>query len=144
MSKVYCFITDEDYVIAERNGICRSTLESRIRKLGWNKERAVTEKVDKFKAWAKLAEENGISKELFYMRKKIGWSLEAAATLPVMSKEKIMNRIHECSRKYEKEYVELAKKNGIKYRTFAARVQRLGWDPVRAATEKSQRSIERN
>ena len=35
------YITPEEYKIAAQNGINRKTLEDRIRKLGWNKERAI-------------------------------------------------------------------------------------------------------
>jgi len=137
MSKVYCFISDEEYAIAESNGIRRSTLESRIRKLGWSKERAITEQVDKFKKWVSLAEKNGISRASFYMRKnELGWSLEESATVPIMSKEKIIKKMHKCNRKHKKEHVALAKSNGIKYSTFATRVNQLGWNPIKAATIK--------
>ncbi|MBY0754557.1 hypothetical protein K5V21_03710 [Clostridium sardiniense] len=140
MSKVYCFISDEEYAIAAQNGICKETIRSRINKLGWSKEKALTEKINSLSEWVKLAEKNGIPRASFYMRKnKLGWSLEKSATTPLMKRNEIMNKMHECNRRHKKEHVDLAKRNGIEYRTFVTRVQRLGWDPIRAATEKIKR-----
>ena len=36
------YITPEEYEIAERNGVCASTLNRRIRDLGWEKDIAIT------------------------------------------------------------------------------------------------------
>ena len=59
----YFYITPEDYIEAERNGICKDTLETRVRKLGWSVKRAKTEKVRK---------KHRISKELLEIAKANG------------------------------------------------------------------------
>ncbi|WP_338630441.1 hypothetical protein [Clostridium baratii] len=131
------YITPEEYAIAERNGIGKDTLESRVRKLGWDKEKAITKKVEKrnkYGEWIEVSRRNGINDATFRYRVRKGWTLEKAATEPVMTKEEIRRRAHEKWRRYPKEVLKLAESNGIYYRTFAYRVKRLGWTMSKAAT----------
>lgn len=56
------YITPEEYKIAERNGISNKTLEDRIRRQNWDRERALTKPTRSYA--------NRISAEhIFYMRK---------------------------------------------------------------------------
>src|SRR5699024_11830047 len=79
-------IKPEEILKAERNGIHRNTLYSRIKTRKWDKGRATTEppvKSSKRMNWLKIAEENGITQSTFNARiYKYNWSYEKAATLP--------------------------------------------------------------
>lgn len=76
----------------------------------------------------KIAEQNGISRQTVNQRIKKGKkTIEQAITEPLSG---------EFARKYRK-YVELAKKNGIDYKTFRSRIlygKRRKWTPEEAAT----------
>lgn len=131
------YITPEEYEIAAANGIHRNTLNNRIRYLGWDKKRALSEppqkQVDRSE-WRKVAEQNGIRRDTFYARvNDHGWDPEKAATTPPHPNP--IELAAAARRKIPKELFELAEKNGIAYGTFKSRVYHSGWDMVRAATE---------
>ncbi|MDN5388863.1 hypothetical protein QMZ64_15670 [Bacillus sp. LB7] len=142
------YITPEEFAQAEANGICKDTLIWRIRRQGWDKQRALTEPVqfqdrDKFSViwdeWGKLAEENGVSRAVFRQRLGRGWTKEKAATTPKIDRNehiKIMCKLSPRTkpRKFSEDLVRLAEKNGIRYKTLTSRVNKLGWDPYIAAT----------
>ena len=44
-NKRYFYITPEDFKIAEENGISKDTLIMRVRKLGWDVDKAITKPV---------------------------------------------------------------------------------------------------
>lgn len=84
------FLTEEDYRIAEQNGIDRMNVYNRVHNLidPWPIEKAITKPVkrkgtSKHGKWLKIAHENGIYTELFQGRKRLGWSDEKAATKPI-------------------------------------------------------------
>lgn len=138
--KVYdYYITPEEYEIASKNNISIDRVNQRVRVYGWSKERAITEKIRSqadYSDWWNILDKNGINRQTFYYRVNNGWDIEKAATLPPMTnKEKsdllISKRKY---RKYPKEIVELAKRNGISYKTFKTRVQNLKWNIIKAAT----------
>ena len=92
------YITDEEYAIAEKHGISKDTLNFRIRRMGWDKEKALTTKTRKYTDRAKqveIAKANGISRATFYDRLSDGWSAEDAYTIPVMSSKQILERMWE-------------------------------------------------
>lgn len=74
--------------IAESNGICKATFLSRVNLYKWDEERAATEPIfviqESNRKYSdeicRTLERNGISKQMFYGRIKIGWSLERAMT----------------------------------------------------------------
>ena len=82
------YLTDEDYEIAAKNGICKNTVNSRFYQSGWTREKSITTPVQKRrtypKEWVDLAEKNGISKILFIMRIRKGLTYEEAATLEIV------------------------------------------------------------
>jgi len=87
--------------------------------------------------YVKLAESNGISRDTFRLRvRHYGMSEYEAATKPLQDRKKQANIMQKKRKKYPDELLELAKKNGIKYTTFIARINRLRWDPLKAATTK--------
>lgn len=96
----------KDWVeIAEKHGICYSTLRYRMHRLGWDPERAATQPLqDRIKQTKKmnqlnrkypekfkrLAEQNGIPESTFYSRiNESGWDMETAATRPLMTRSEI-------------------------------------------------------
>ena len=90
------YITPEEYAIAEKNGISKDTLNFRIRRMGWDKEKALTTKPRKYtdrKKQVEIAKANGISRATFYDRLSDGWKVEDAYTVPVMSREKILEKM---------------------------------------------------
>lgn len=128
------YIAPEEYETAAKNGISSKTLEARIRKLAWTKDKAIhtpPQKKKDLRKWAKIAEQNGICYSTFRVRVSVyGWDLERAATEPIHIKKIAAKRRR---RVYPKEYVELAEKNNIPYDTFVSRIRR-GWDMEKAAT----------
>lgn len=87
MANIY--ITDEEYDNALALGIEKTTVDARINKLGWSKEKALTKVVSspELKKWTKIAESNGICKNTFISRHySLGWSLERASTMPLFSR----------------------------------------------------------
>ena len=90
------YITDEEYAIAEKHGISKDTLNFRIRRMGWKKEKALTTKPRKYTNRAKqveIAKANGISRATFYDRLSDGWKVEDAYTVPVMDSKQILERM---------------------------------------------------
>lgn len=83
------FITEEAYLIGEKNGIPRETVYARWARNMWDIERAITEPVKKLKRsaewqeWKHVCKEHGVYNELFYSRRKSGLPPELAATLKV-------------------------------------------------------------
>lgn len=133
MRNLYDFyITPEEYIIAENNGISKTTLETRIRKLGWTKEKALNQEVQKKKdnsKWYKVAEQNGISKQLFITRiNKNKWDPEKAANEPV-------KYTGERNRKYSDEVYRTLEDNDISRGLFYDRIRR-GWSIEKAMTTK--------
>lgn len=132
------YITPEEFKIAEKNGISKKLLINRVRNLAWEKERAITEKPGqrrKLKSWIEIAEKNGICEGTFLNRiKKLKWDFEKASTKPVTNRKKFIRELAENQRKYPKEIIKLAEKNGISYYTFQARVTRLKMNMYDAAT----------
>ena len=90
------YITDEEYEIAEKNGIIKDTLNYRIRKMGWDKERALntpTRKYTKRGKQIEIAESNGIGRTTFYDRLADGWKVEDAYTVPIMNRQQILEKM---------------------------------------------------
>jgi hypothetical protein len=140
MSVYDFYITPEEYEIAEQNGISNTTLNQRVRELGWEKERALTEPPrGQFKRYDKdlldIAKQNGIPYNTFYHRvNRDGFTPEDAATAPLMETSEVVKRARKARRrKYPLKYINLAKENGISYGTFCKRVRR-GWTLEDAAT----------
>lgn len=139
------YITPEEYEKAQKNGINAFNLERRIRLLGWRKEKAmntpVRKRCDRSK-WVKIAKENGIKYNTFMSRVNVyGWDEERAASEPLQNRQAAAHKAHEKIRVLPREYVELAKQNGISYYTFRRRIKK-GWDAEKAATHPVMSSIE--
>ena len=117
--KRYFYITPEDFRIAEENGISKDTLLSRVRKLGWDIDKAITKPVRvkrKFtKEEIKTMEENGVNQNIAANRMYWGWTLEEAIT---KSKKKGRQYV------YPEWVYKEADKNGISYSALGNRIRR--------------------
>lgn len=84
--KRYFYITPEDFRIAEENGIPEYVVTTRVRKLGWDIDRAITKPVRGKRKFTeeeiKIMEENGVDRNTASCRLKWGWTLEEALTKP--------------------------------------------------------------
>lgn len=133
------YITPEEYAIAEQNGICRSTLEFRIRNLAWGKEEAIKRRPKRQcterREWQGVAIKNGITRSTFYERVKRGWDMEVAATTPTLSRSETLKRMNEKqNRKFTDEQLRVARSLGISNKRLYARTVTLGWSKERAVS----------
>lgn len=149
------YITPEEYDIAEKNGICRRTLEYRIRDAMWKREVAITKKPQKTAEWHKVKEialQNNISRNTFEDRRKRGWNLIDAMTKPPMSREESLkraNQFNKNNRVLTDEQIHQARMNGLKRSTAYYRFKKLKWDiekattfPILSASERGRRGKE--
>jgi hypothetical protein len=132
------YITFEDYARAEEYGVSRSLLCERIRRLCWDKERAITTppkpKRSKIPQEIRdLAEQNGIPFPLLSQRIRNGWDCVRAATTPKMNVQEA-RRANLAKNKNNDPYLQMALKNGIRRDTYYFRVKKAGWPPWEAAT----------
>ncbi|MDP4087435.1 MAG: hypothetical protein Q8934_22995 [Bacillota bacterium] len=81
--------TEEEYKIAESNGISRQTVYQRI-KYGWSKKKAITKPVTNYR---KLCKEIGINYDTFNQRLERGWKVEKALNHPVNVKNRPKNKV---------------------------------------------------
>ncbi|MCT4507921.1 MAG: hypothetical protein N4A48_04045 [Tepidibacter sp.] len=132
------YITPGEYQEAAKNGIDKQTLETRIRSLAWNKEKAITtpphikKRLDS--KWRQIAEQNGICySTLRYRSNILGWDIERAATQPLQDRKKQAEKMKKKNRVYPREYLEKAEQNGIPYNTFRKRIK-SGWSLEKAST----------
>lgn len=151
------YITPEQYKIAERNGMNKYTLERRVRQLGWNIDRALTQPTlrknkTNWKEWKAVAKQHGVSYPTYCSRLRIGWTCEEAATnRPKTRREITIERWEKQGRRVTEEQIEVAKENGICYSTIHCRLHR-GWSiedaitktPKQKHTPKERRKNENN
>ena len=141
MAKVI-YITPEEYDLADSNGIDNITVNVRVRRLGWSKEKAINTPIKRrkpsgevFNEFVKTAKNNGICYRLFFQRVNVlGWDMDKASMKPPQTAEEKKIQLVEARRKYPEEYVNLAAKNGIKYTTFRRRILN-GWSIEDATTK---------
>ena len=128
--KRYFYITPDDYKIAEENGISKDTLLSRVRKLGWDVDKAITKPVRIKRKFTeeeiKTMEENGIDRNTVSCRLQWGWTLEEAITKPKKRGRQYV---------YPEWVYKEANKNGISYSALGSRIRR-GMSLEEACTKK--------
>jgi hypothetical protein len=123
------YLTDEDYKIAESNGISKKLAYIRFYR-GWSKQKAITKKVnEKQDLWLKYRDVCVVSYATFYLRIQNGMSPELAAKTPAM------RRVVSESTKLTPEVIKTAEQNGISYNALAARVYQYKWSVLKAMTE---------
>jgi hypothetical protein len=127
------YLTPKDFETAKKNGISEVRAKARFYKLGWSKQRAITQKVRKSpqQTWSKYKHQSLVSEYGFYARIKKGMSPEEAALTPPSPRGVRLGR----PVKITKEHIERAAKNGIKLATLNHRVYGYHWDVERAVTE---------
>ena len=135
-NKRYFYITPEDYKIAEENGISKDTLLCRVRKLGWDVDKAITKPVREKRKFTKeeikTMEENGVDRNTASCRLKWGWTLEEALTKPKKRGRQYV---------YPEWVYKEADKNGISYSALGNRI-RSGMSLEEACTKKTITRLE--
>lgn len=128
-------VVPQHYEIAEKNGISKGAVKSRVYGLGWTVQKAITEPLMKadferpkeYYDYLEKAKSNGITNATYYSRIRRGWSPEEAATKELIKPQDFKRR--------DKKWMELAVENGISARTYRGRVYN-GWTEEEAATTK--------
>ena len=134
--KRYFYITPEDFRIAEENGISKGTLIMRVRRQGWDVDKAITEPVRAKRKFTeeeiKIMKKNGLDRNTVSCRLQYGWALEEALT-----KAKKGGRQYVYPEWVYKE----ADKNGISYSALGSRIRR-GMSLEEACTKKTITRLE--
>ena len=135
-NKRYFYITPEDFKIAEENGIPEYVVTTRVRKLGWDIDRAITKPVRGKRKFTeeeiKIMKENGLDRSAVAYRLGLGWSLEQALTKPKKGGRQYV---------YPKWVYKEADKNGISYSALGNRIRR-GMSLEEACTKKTITKLE--
>ncbi|EEL78780.1 hypothetical protein bcere0028_56090 [Bacillus cereus AH1271] len=117
-------ITDDQYLIANKNGISKKNVYQRVNEYGWSIEKAITQPLHNTKnrktdrALMLLAELNGINYATYRQRIKDGMNPHEAAV------KRTTNSVE----------LQIALENGIGAETFYTRLRR-GMNPYEAATQ---------
>lgn len=123
------YLTEKDYEIAEKNGICRDYAYQRFYMLGWSRDKAITTPVSRYqRLWAKYKDISLVSGPTFYRRVREGMPPEEAANTPPLP-PRAMNK---GKGKFTKQHLAIAAGNGINEKTAKARVYAYRW-PVELA-----------
>ena len=135
-SKRYFYITPEDFKIAEENGIPEYVVTTRVRKLGWDVDKAITKPVRAKRKFTeeqiKTMEENGVDRNTVSCRLKWGLTLEEALTKPKKRGRQYV---------YPEWIYKEANKNGISYSALGNRI-RSGMSLEEACTKKTITKLE--
>ncbi|MGK8430834.1 hypothetical protein [Bacillus cereus] len=149
------YITPEEYDIAESNGICRDTLEYRIRKAKflWEREVALTKPPRKASGeWKKvkhIALQHGVKRQTFSYRRSKGWSVEEASTTPPLSRAESLRRanlLNNNNTVFTREELQQIDKNKLHRNIVYFRYKKLKWSkedainlPIVPAEESGRR-----
>ena len=139
MEKRYYYITDDDYLKAEMNGIKKDTVRRRVVHYGWDVDRAITEKAkpQKNTGWSEWKDKSVVCYSTYLCRINNGMTPEQAATT------EFIDHIERYEKEYgfTKEHFKRAAKIGVDYRTVVQRYLKLKWDVERCvSTPKMSRS----
>jgi hypothetical protein len=126
------YLTEEDYLTAEANGINRNTAYQRFYIRGWKRERTVTDPVKHpprlYAKYEKQCKKTGICASTFYRRVRDGMDPKKAATTPP---QPFRNR--KPGRISAQDFMTAAA-NGIERETVKARVYQYRWTVAQAIT----------
>lgn len=126
------YLTPQDIETAMKNGISEERAKARFYKMGWTKQRAITQQLKKPKYdWLKYKDKSLVAMTTFYQRIQKGMTPEEAAFTPPVQLGGRLDR----PVKITKQHIQRAEKNGIKYTTLCHRVYGYRWDVERAVTE---------
>lgn len=86
MSK-YNYISEEQFIEAEKNGISRNCVRQRVVTLRWDIEEAITKPIRTRRknlspVIINRLKKNGISRNLYHNRRRLGWTEEDASSTP--------------------------------------------------------------
>lgn len=144
MIEYSAYITDEDYMLAKAYGIPKKTVYERFYIHGWDKERALTEKVRQrldvkgmlerdYPNYQELIEESGLSYQLVYARIRRGMGFYEALKSKKLTYSESEQKKKKKGRITEEQYA-IALKNGICKATVKGRVYGYGWSVEEAIT----------
>lgn len=126
------YLSPQDIETAKKNGISEERAKARFYKLGWTKQRTITQGIVRPKYdWDKYKDVCVVTQDTFYKRIQKGMTPEEAALTPPVPLGGRLDR----PMKITKEHIERAAKNGIKLATLNHRVYVYGWEVERAVTE---------
>lgn len=139
------YVTPDEYAAAEARGISKRRVQTRMYE-GWKKADALTrpvrQQVDRT-YWRKIAEANGIGRQLFYKRvKALGWSEERAATDPIQDSLMALIECNKRKRTISEAELEQAAENGIPKSVIHWRLKH-GWSREDACARKVMTGTER-
>ena len=111
------YLTDDDYNIAEQNGISKVRAYQRFYVKGWSREEAITKPLanSQFKPYKAKCEEIGLNWHTFLRRVRRGMKPENALYPPAPPR-------------ITSERIKQAAENGICLDTLSARVYQYKWD----------------
>lgn len=118
-------LTEEHYVIAEKNGISRANVKQRVESYGYDIQKAITKPLRTNDVWRRnkeTCEQNGISYSAFYKRIEMGWSEERSSTEPIATGPTRQKERAKELRKELSPYWEQAEANGISFQVFRKRL----------------------
>lgn len=125
------YITPAEYEEAEKNGINRNLLNTRVYRNGWNKQKAINKPITRKKLFfseedKKIIKENGLNEAQVRSRvNNLGWTKEKAMSVPT--------KIGALP-KYESWVYEKAKANKIPVQTLRNRISQCNWSVEKACT----------
>lgn len=150
--KRFYYITPEDEVIAEKNGITSNALYQRVHKYGWDIDKSITHpvrKIVRFQSdWIETAKKNGIKLNVFRARvQRYGWDEKTAATTPLISQIERVRRASAAKSVFTKDQIKAMEKMGLARSTVRQRVNSYGWSmeealitPTLSMSEASKRA----
>ena len=151
-----CYLLDEDFETAQKNGISYMTAYNRFYRLGWTAEKTITKPVKKHKSfkeevkkicpdYKERLKELNIDYATLYQRVARGTMTleEALITKKLNPAEAGIRKRKETALVKEEQY-QIAERNGINRATSKARVYCYGWSVERAITQKVDISKSKN
>ncbi|TCD28060.1 hypothetical protein [Bacillus wiedmannii] len=134
-------ITEEQYKIAESNGINRLKLQQRVHRYGENLEEAIKRPIRKMTFYpndiTELRKKNGISPSTYYMRIKNGMNPKEAATIPPM----LSKKRHGCPSYVTHEEWNIAKSNGVNTNNLYQRIIVMKWEVEKAINTPIKKKV---
>ena len=140
--KRWYYILDEDFEVAKKNGLSKTTVRSRVNEYGWDIDKAITTKArgkHKYRdEWEKFKDIASVHRTTFYSRNESGWSTVRAALLPTLTKKEMAER----NRKLSLKDVEKAKSFGVSRRMISYRINKMGMTLEEALTTPKMSKVD--
>lgn len=133
-------ITEEQYKIAESNGISRRNAYQRVERYYWSIEDAITKPMKKPKSeWVNykhIAKEHGIACSTFLSRiNRQGMTPYDAATKPIMTKQESSKLgLEKRTVRLSQDMIAIGKANGLNRQAIYNRFYTYGWTVEEATT----------